>query len=219
MENSVVPPPKTALHSEWVLSVVCPVQQGTRTRAAATAWADRLHAVPPFASVEDFWAVYEAVAPPSALQSGGEIYVFRETGQPPSWETWPTGGQWRLPVAASSSGESVDGLWLSVLLALLGEQLTEPGEAFDEVVGATICVRSQGYRIGVWTRNAAEEALQKRIGARLLAHARAAGADSSDEDAPLAYVPHVDARQGKSVASTPPRFTMEPDATRLYREE
>ncbi|XP_021848832.2 eukaryotic translation initiation factor-like [Spinacia oleracea] len=47
-------------------------------------------------------------------------------------------------------------MWLETLMALIGEQFDEA----DEICGVVASARSRGDKLSLWTRNAANEAVQ-----------------------------------------------------------
>ena len=101
--------------------------------------------------VEDFWATYAQVPPPSTL-GGKSVYLFRASA-PPCWESWPEGGKFQVVAA---DGMAVDGLWEALALAMLGEQL-------ESVVGG-VC---NAARLALWVRGPVSEHEAERMAARL----------------------------------------------------
>ena len=56
---------------------------------------------------------------------------------------------------------AVDNAWLYTVLAAVGEQLAEG----EELCGIVISPRAKEVRLSLWTRNAKDEAAQRRLGA------------------------------------------------------
>ena len=55
---------------------------------------------------------------------------------------------------------ALDDCWLSLLLAMIGEQFCEP----SEICGAVVSVRQKQHRVALWTKTASDEADQMAIG-------------------------------------------------------
>ena len=207
-------PAKHPLHTGWAVIVHC----GRKGRAS---WVDGLHPLPPFRSSEDFWAVWDAMAPPSQLPGGADYFLFRE-GLRPSWEAWPAGGLWQLTVPhgqQTRGGPAIDTLWLGVALALLGEQctlLSAGGDLCDsdEVCGGSVSIRPHDDRLTIWTCTAADEPRQRHIGQRLLELvADALGLPTLPCSAE--YFAHQDARRLKRGQSASPRYVLTPEPKSL----
>ncbi len=131
---------------------------------ATTSWKDGRHLLPSFAYVEDFWALWAQLQPPSRWHIGTTSYLFRE-GMQPSWEAWPGGGAWSLTLERTQvGGDVVDATWQALVLALIGEQL-----ALDigEICGAELALRKTGARVGVWTRTAENAGAQHEVAGNL----------------------------------------------------
>ncbi|KAB5566987.1 translation initiation factor eIF 4e-like domain-containing protein [Coniochaeta sp. 2T2.1] len=113
-------------------------------------WNDLLKEVITFESVEEFWGVYNNIAPVSALALKSDYHLFKE-GVRPEWEDPQNkhGGKWSYSFKDKRSVD-IDELWLHVMLAAIGETLEE--EEDGEVMGVVVNVRKAFFRIGVWTR-------------------------------------------------------------------
>jgi len=113
-------------------------------------WNDLLKEVITFNSVEEFWGVYNNIAPVSELALKSDYHLFKE-GVRPEWEDLQNkhGGKWSYQFKDKRS-IPIDELWLHVMLAAIGETLEE--EEDGELMGVVVNVRKGFYRIGVWTR-------------------------------------------------------------------
>ncbi|EJP65832.1 eukaryotic initiation factor 4E [Beauveria bassiana ARSEF 2860] len=113
-------------------------------------WNDLLKEVITFDSVEEFWGVYNNVAPVSELALKSDYHLFK-AGVRPEWEDPQNkhGGKWSYQYKDKRNVD-VDRLWLQVVMAAIGETLEE--EEDGEVMGVVVNVRKAFYRIGVWTR-------------------------------------------------------------------
>lgn len=113
-------------------------------------WNDLLKEVITFDSVEEFWGVYNNVAPVSELALKSDYHLFK-AGVRPEWEDPQNkhGGKWSYQYKDKRNVE-VDRLWLQVMMSAIGETLED--EEDGEVMGVVVNVRKAFFRIGVWTR-------------------------------------------------------------------
>ncbi|KAL8359923.1 hypothetical protein RB598_008324 [Gaeumannomyces tritici] len=114
-------------------------------------WNDLLKEVITFNSVEEFWGIYNNIAPVSELALKSDYHLFKE-GVRPEWEDSQNkhGGKWSYSFKDKRS-IGIDELWLHTMLAAIGETLE--GEDDGEVMGVVVNVRKAFYRVGVWTRS------------------------------------------------------------------
>ncbi|KAK1767081.1 eukaryotic translation initiation factor 4E [Phialemonium atrogriseum] len=113
-------------------------------------WNDLLKEVITFESVEEFWGVYNNIAPVSGLAVKSDYHLFKK-GVRPEWEDPQNkhGGKWSYSFKDKRNID-IDDLWLHTMLAAIGETLEE--EEDGEVMGVVVNVRKAFFRIGVWTR-------------------------------------------------------------------
>lgn len=113
-------------------------------------WNDLLKEVITFESVEEFWGIYNNIAPVSGLALKSDYHLFKE-GVRPEWEDPQNkhGGKWSYSFKDKRSID-IDQLWLHTMLAAIGETLEEEDDG--EVMGVVVNVRKAFFRIGVWTR-------------------------------------------------------------------
>eukprot|EP00877_Chromochloris_zofingiensis_P007497 jgi/Chrzof1/2/Cz01g00030.t1 len=124
-----------------------------------------LRAVYSFDTVEDFWCLYNNIKTPSQLQPSATYYLFKD-GIEPKWEDPrnANGGSWTANVPRTANGKQIlDAWWLHAVLACIGEQFDEG----DEVCGVCVNIRSSKDRIELWSKTAANEALQTSVGKQL----------------------------------------------------
>lgn len=84
------------------------------------------------------------------------IFICLKLGLSPNiWEDpeCANGGKWTV---ISSKKAALDTMWLETLMALIGEQFEEA----DEICGVVVSVRQRQDKIALWTKNAANEAVQ-----------------------------------------------------------
>ncbi|XP_028791998.1 eukaryotic translation initiation factor 4E-1-like [Neltuma alba] len=126
-------------------------------KSKQAAWGSSIRPVYTFATVEEFWSVYNNIHHPSKLAVGADFHCFKYKIEP-KWEdpVCANGGKWTVTFPRGKS----DTCWLYTLLAMIGEQF-DHGE---EICGAVVNVRNRQEKIAIWTRNASNEAAQISIG-------------------------------------------------------
>ena len=92
---------------------------------------------------------------------GTDFHLFK-AGIEPKWEDakCAKGGKWTYFFPKSKEPGALDDCWLSLLLAMIGEQFCEP----SEICGAVVSVRQKQHRVALWTKTASDEADQMAIG-------------------------------------------------------
>jgi len=125
-------------------------------------WDDRLVYVTTFATVKEFWAIYQHMKLPSHLPQGCDYMIFR-SGIGPCWENVDNinGGRWMCELERSFRNEQLDAKWLETLLALIGEQL---GSSDRQINGAVVQSRKKVDRISIWLRECENDYETKNIG-------------------------------------------------------
>jgi translation initiation factor 4E len=101
-------------------------------------------------------SLYNNIIPPSRLSPGSDLHLFRE-GVEPKWEDprCEHGGKWTAMVPKGNK-QLLDTMWLHGVLGCIGEQFDDG----EEICGIVVNVRPKQDRISVWTKTAANEALQ-----------------------------------------------------------
>lgn len=122
------------------------------------AWGASLRKAYTFDTVEEFWCLYDQIFKPSRLQGNADLHWFK-AGIEPKWEDpqCANGGKWTV---ISNRKPDLDNMWLETLMALIGEQFDEG----DEICGVVASVRPKQDKLSLWTKNAANEAVQMSIG-------------------------------------------------------
>lgn len=135
---------KHPLMHKWTLWFTKP------STGKADNWNELLKKVITFSSVEEFWGVYNNIAPVSELAIKSDYQLFKE-GVRPEWEDSQNkhGGKWSYQFKEKRT-TPIDELWLHVMLSAIGETLE--GENDGEVMGVVVNVRKSFYRICIWTR-------------------------------------------------------------------
>ncbi|KAL3072668.1 hypothetical protein niasHS_017642 [Heterodera schachtii] len=134
-------------------------------------WLERLSKVCTVSTVEEFWAFFDNIHPPSGMY--GCDYNFFRDGIEPLWEVAQNKDGGRLVIQVDKQrNELLDGWWMEFLLACIGEQF---GDDSDQVCGAVCNIRNKGSKISIWTTNASEEDKNRRIGHVLKDRLQASG--------------------------------------------
>ncbi|XP_027330919.1 eukaryotic translation initiation factor 4E-1-like isoform X2 [Abrus precatorius] len=117
-------------------------------------WGSSIRPIYTFATVEEFWSIYNNIHHPSKLAVGADFHCFKYRIEP-KWEDpiCANGGKWTVTFPKGKSDTS----WLYTLLAMIGEQFDHG----DEICGAVVNVRNRQEKIALWTKNAANEAAQQ----------------------------------------------------------
>jgi translation initiation factor 4E len=136
---------KHPLQNQWTLWFTKP------PTGKNDAWNDLLKEVITFNSVEEFWGVYNNIAPVSELAIKSDYHLFK-AGVRPEWEDSQNkyGGKWAYQFLKNRAQTAINEQWMNVMMAAIGETLEEEGDG--EVMGVVVNVRKGFYRIGVWTR-------------------------------------------------------------------
>lgn len=169
---------KHPLNTKWTLWYTKPAVDKSES------WSDLLRPVTSFETVEEFWAIHNAIPKPQELPFKSDYHLFRNDVRP-EWEDPANakGGKWTFQFKGKTP--EIDDLWMRSLLAVIGETIDEED---SEINGVVINVRRNGYKIGLWTKSDAEEPLQ-RIGSRFKTVLKLG------DEAQLEFLPHSTATE------------------------
>lgn len=99
------------------------------------------------ATVEEFWSLINCIEPPSSLRALS-YSLFKGDLDPSSEATCKDGGRWIAQFGFDHiRGPLLDEMWLTSILALIGEEIHDGGEY---VAGATVSIRSSYHMITLW---------------------------------------------------------------------
>jgi len=168
--TSIVPSVKTVpmdpnvrhpLRTPWTLWYEFNLTTGKRP--STTQWGENLKEVFTFATVEDFWRLYNNISPPSQIQFGCSYNLFKK-GIEPKWEDPANakGGRWTIIIQKTKG--TVDRMWLYMVLACIGEVLEEDD---NDICGCVVNVRKSQDKLCLWTRDADNKESIVRIGQTL----------------------------------------------------
>jgi translation initiation factor 4E len=151
---------KHPLESKWVIWFDPPLQK----YKTEVQWRLSLRRLIDFDTVEDFWCVWHHIAAPSKLPLGTNYHLFK-MGIEPSWEDPANekGGEWNITMKKSQQQPALDELWISTILAMIGEQF---GNECDKINGAVVSPRPNLDRVVMWTKQC-NETEKKSIGMTL----------------------------------------------------
>jgi len=123
---------------------------------------DKARVVHSFDTGEDFWCMVHHAYPPSKFENVD--YSLFKQGVAPDWEDAAFkngGGRWVINVEKVEA-QSLDALWQSVNLALIGEAFYDHGP--EVVCGAMASVRNRSGKIALWLSTAKDEKTVMAIG-------------------------------------------------------
>eukprot|EP00276_Gloeochaete_wittrockiana_P023724 CAMPEP_0184369186 /NCGR_PEP_ID=MMETSP1089-20130417/162104_1 /TAXON_ID=38269 ORGANISM="Gloeochaete wittrockiana, Strain SAG46.84" /NCGR_SAMPLE_ID=MMETSP1089 /ASSEMBLY_ACC=CAM_ASM_000445 /LENGTH=213 /DNA_ID=CAMNT_0026711601 /DNA_START=384 /DNA_END=1025 /DNA_ORIENTATION=- len=164
IQESLDPAETECLHplqSKWAWYFDKPQSKHTKKKAGPSLseddWKQKLKKIYEFEHVENFWRLYNNIAPGSKLQVGWNYYLFKSEIYP-SWEdpSNKDGGSWTINFQKSDDDNKKDEVWLHTALACIGECLTYS----EEVCGAVFSSRARGSRIEVWIKKATEDRIR-----------------------------------------------------------
>ncbi|XP_004292692.1 PREDICTED: eukaryotic translation initiation factor 4E-1-like [Fragaria vesca subsp. vesca] len=154
-------------------------------------WGGSLCPIYTFSTVKGFWSLYNNMHHPSKLTPGYDYYIFKENIEPELEDpACSDGGKWTLTFSTGRSDQS----WLHTIQALVQEQFNHR----YEICGAVISLRDGQEKIALWTKNAANEAVQVSIGKQWKGFL--------DSNETIWFTFHEDARQVGSYAND--RYTV-----------
>lgn len=149
---------KHQLNSKWKLWYTKPAVSENES------WSDLLRPVISFTTVEEFWAIQNAIPKPRELPLKSDYHLFRNDIRP-EWEDNANskGGKWSFQFRGRIP--QIDDLWLRALLAVIGESIDEDD---SEINGVVVNIRRSGYKIALWTKSTRQGPLS-RVGAKFKA--------------------------------------------------
>eukprot|EP01062_Namystynia_karyoxenos_P032531 TRINITY_DN23_c0_g1_i1.p3 TRINITY_DN23_c0_g1~~TRINITY_DN23_c0_g1_i1.p3 ORF type:complete len:204 (+),score=70.46 TRINITY_DN23_c0_g1_i1:115-726(+) len=151
---------KHPLEHDWTLWY-----DSKRTAQESKTWEENLQKVGDFATVEDFWSIYNHIKRPSNLEFGANYHAFKR-GIKPMWEDPANkeGGRWVISLQGREDPERVNEIWEHLLLAMIGEYLEDGCEpvAGGHVTGAVLGRRKQGVKLAVWMRCSPKQGDEQR---------------------------------------------------------
>ncbi|MCL7039600.1 hypothetical protein MKW94_025130 [Papaver nudicaule] len=184
--NTIIPNQPHPLEHSWTFWFDNPAAKGK-----GAAWGNSLRSVHTFATVEEFWSLYNNIHKPSKLIGGADLYCFKHKIEP-KWEDpiCANGGKWTIAFPRTKA----DTPWLYTLLAMIGEQFDNG----DEICGAVVNVRSKQEKVSIWTKNATNETAQVSIGKQWK--------EFLDYNESIGFIVHDDAKKQERYAKS--RYTI-----------
>lgn len=152
-------------------------------------WLGNIKKLCRFATIEEFWCLYNNMLPLSTLPLRGHYHMF-VAGVVPAWEDKANarGGKWVINIDGASSSRDrdrqfrragaddggneadkpvtvINQLWCDVLMAVIGFTFTHA----THIVGVVISPRKHQTRLALWTGDASNEEVVMSIGRELKA--------------------------------------------------
>ncbi|ESP01001.1 hypothetical protein LOTGIDRAFT_140053 [Lottia gigantea] len=102
-------------------------------------------------TVEGFWSVYNNIPAPSIINTRYSYHLMRHQIRP-VWEDEAnsSGGNWRLKCHKFNTVQ----VWKELLLAAIGEKLSECMAEGDEITGISVSLRDRDDIIQIWNSQA-----------------------------------------------------------------
>ncbi|XP_066590393.1 eukaryotic translation initiation factor 4E type 3-like [Prorops nasuta] len=102
-------------------------------------------------TVQGFWAVFNNIPHVGEMQNRYSYHLMRHEKRP-IWEFDgnQNGGTWRL----RCHKRNTEKIWKEIILAAIGEQLSDCVEEGDEISGITVSIRDSEDMIQIWNSNA-----------------------------------------------------------------
>jgi len=122
---------------------------------------ERAKQIVEFGTVEEFWRIFNNLAPPSSLQDGADLHLFR-AGVSPAWED-PfnnKGGTWTYRMSKDDITHKIDSTWFNSVLTMVGDNFDDA----DDICGLAISIRGKMNRVQLWVRHADDRDAVRRIG-------------------------------------------------------
>eukprot|EP00093_Oithona_nana_P002217 02217.XXX_18908_19722_1 [CDS] Oithona nana genome sequencing. len=159
-------------------------------------WESNQKQVITFSTVEDFWALYNHIENASKLGTGCDYSLFKE-GVKPMWEDSHNehGGKWLLQMDKRSRMSALDGIWLEIMMCLIGEAFGDSGSIVN---GAVVNIRGKIDKISVWLADSVKSNAIMAIGQEMKARLRLA-------DRELVFESHKDS-MNRSSSSVKAKF-------------
>lgn len=154
------------LHRRWTLWYDSPSTYNTEK------WELCLVPIMTVSTVEEFFLMLKFIKPLSVLRTASQYHFFQE-GIKPMWEDPANqkGGKLWVNIDATASystSSQLDGLWETVLMALVGECLEDADSEDSQIAGVVIAKRKYVNRLSVWIKDASDEVAIGRLKEKII---------------------------------------------------
>lgn len=125
-----------------------------RDQSAKDDWHGSQMNVGAFATIEDFWRLFNNIRRPSKLGTV-DFSMFKKDIHP-AWEdeTCKNGGRW-IAKLERIRPQDLDEIWLNLVLSMVGENFDHVGGLM--VCGAVVSARSKSSKVALWIAKCDEE--------------------------------------------------------------
>jgi translation initiation factor 4E len=104
-----------------------------------------------FATIREFWRLFNNIKTPSHLESGSDYHVFKGKVKPEWEDEYNLGGGTLIFRFSRQGPREIDRVWFRTLLAMVGHTFTDAAE----ICGLVASIRKGGKgKICIWLRNA-----------------------------------------------------------------
>jgi len=127
-----------------------------RDQSTTDDWHGSQMLVGEFDTVEGFWRYFNNIKRPSKL--GTVDFSMFKKDIAPAWEdeTCKNGGRWIAKLESKTRSEDFDGLWLNLVLTVIGESFENDG--VDMVCGVVVSARAKGNgKVALWVSERQKE--------------------------------------------------------------
>lgn len=163
------------LSDKWTFWYVYDISHEERKRKKGKARWQReykLNDVHTFATIEDFWRLFNNIVGVKDLIPNTDYLLFKQ-GIKPEWEDPKNndGGKWviTLPLEAAIANEGLEDsceyAWNNIIYMMIGANIDQ--ELYDIINGIIYSIRDKHHRISVWVSDNSEPSLLKKIGAKI----------------------------------------------------
>ena len=174
------------LANEWTLFCDTPSSKRPTTHN----WSSSIRQVATVSSLEQFYALFQDFMPKiSTLAPGSSLHFFKDKIEP-EWEHPGNkgGGRWTFALTQHHLPQ-LDGLWMNMLLALIGKECPY----HENICGVIVGIKLKQIKVSIWLKEAKNEKSAVTIGEFIQKYI---GPEYSNQH--MEFQPHPDASNPSS---------------------